>query len=112
MGAPSAQVQSNQSSAPAGKGAGRSPSSEPIGKGGASMSSISGQPTIGQPNTNSNTGLDVANPIMVEPQVVKPTTSDSYSNTVGQTDMTAINNGQPTANQIPNKMGGGKGKGA
>ena len=112
MGAPTSQVQPSQSSAPAGKGAGVSPSSEPMGKGGASMSAISGQPTIGQPNTNSNTGLNVAKPTMAEPQVVEQTTGNLYPNTVGQTDMTEMNNGQSTVNQIPSNMGGGKGKGA
>ena len=57
MGAPSAQVQSSQSSDPASKGAGTSPST-PSGNGkGASMSATSGQPQMGQPNTYGNTGL-------------------------------------------------------
>lgn len=64
MGAPSAQVQSNQTSQPASKNAGQSASSEPgSGKGGqgGQMSSMSGQPQIGQPNTNGNTGLAPVN---------------------------------------------------
>ena len=99
MGAPSAQVQSSQSSSPSGKGAGSSPSSEPMGKG--SMSATSGQPTIGQPNTNSNTGLDVANPTMVA-QTDGQTNGNPYPNTVGQM------NNQGNSNNV----GGGKGKGA
>ena len=101
MGAPSAQVQSSQSSSPAGKGASASPGNQPMGKGGASMSATSGQPTIGQPNTNSNTGMDMANPTMVA-QNDGQTSGNPYPNTVGQMD-----------NQnIPNNVGGGKGKGA
>jgi len=52
MGAASAGLQSPQSSTPAGKGAGASPSSP----GGSSMSATSGQPMMGNPNTNSNVG--------------------------------------------------------
>jgi hypothetical protein len=111
MGAPSAGVQSPQSSSPAGKGAGRSPSSEPMGKGGASMSAISGQPTIGQPNTNSNSGLDVATPTLVA-QNDNQANNDPYANTVGQTNMPTMTTGQPRVNQIPRNIGGGKGKGA
>jgi hypothetical protein len=70
-----------------------------MGKG--SMSAISGQPTMGQPNTNSNTGMQVAN----------PTLPDQYSNTVGQPTPAVMNN-QPVANQTLNSVGGGKGKGA
>ena len=43
---------------PAGKGAGASPSSEPMSR--DSLSSVAGPTRIGQPNTNSNTGMDVA----------------------------------------------------
>jgi hypothetical protein len=56
MGAPSAQVQSSQSSDPASKGAGVSPST-PGGSGKGSMSATSGQPQIGAPNTYGNTGM-------------------------------------------------------
>ena len=63
MGAASAGVQSPQSSMPAGKGAGASPST-PAGSANSTNSSTfsptSGQPTLGAPNTNSNTGMDVA----------------------------------------------------
>jgi hypothetical protein len=58
MGAQSAQVQSTQSSQPAGKGAGDSPSSE---RKTLSLSGLSGQPGLGQPNTNGNTGLAPVN---------------------------------------------------
>lgn len=68
MGVASAGVQSPQSSTPAGKGAGTSPSTpqplvNPIANNTADSKTItatSNQPSIGQPNTNSNTGLDVA----------------------------------------------------
>jgi len=56
MGAASAGVQSPQSSMPAGKGAGTSPSTPA----GSTISATSGQPTVGAPNTNSNTGLGMA----------------------------------------------------
>jgi hypothetical protein len=63
MGAASAGVQSPQSSMPAGKGAGASPST-PAGSANSTNSSTfsptSGQPTLGAPNTNSNTGMDLA----------------------------------------------------
>jgi hypothetical protein len=59
MGAPSAQVQSSQTSQPASNGAGVSPST-PSGSGkGEQMSAMFGQPQMGQPNTNNNTGLDL-----------------------------------------------------
>ena len=58
MGAASAGVQSPQSSMPAGKGAGASPSSEPMSR--DILSSVAGPARIGQPNTNSNTGMDIA----------------------------------------------------
>jgi hypothetical protein len=82
MGAQSAQVQSSQSSQPASKGAGQSASNEPASGKGGQMSSMSGQPTMGQPNTNGNTGLATVNPIIqAEPGVLKP--NNAYSNTVG-----------------------------
>ena len=56
MGAPSAQVQSSQSSQPASKGAGTS-ASTPSGSGKGSMAATSGQPQIGAPNTYGNTGM-------------------------------------------------------
>ena len=108
MGAPSSQVQSSQSSAPAGKGAGASPSSHPMGKGGASMSATSGQPTMGQPNTNSNTGMDMVNPTMIA-QNDGQTTGNPYSNTVGQTNSESFNVPMPINSK---NLGGGKGKGA
>jgi hypothetical protein len=80
-----------------------------MGKG--SMSAISGQPTIGQPNTNSNTGMAVADPTLTAP----------YANTVGQSNTTgqgdasltapAVIDNQPRVNQGPRFMRGGKGKG-
>jgi len=62
MGAPSAEVQSSQSSRSASKGDGQSASSDPgTGKGGQ-MSSMSGQPQMGQPNSNGNTDWDPIDP--------------------------------------------------
>ena len=88
MGAPSAQVQSPQSSTPASKGAGISPSTPaPAGKGTSSMSAISGQPTIGQPNTNGNTGMNPVNTGYVAP--IDGSTSglpNPYPNTTSQWD--------------------------
>lgn len=63
MGAPSAQVQSSQSSSPAGKGAGTSPSTpppliNPIPNNTADskmITSTSNQPSLGQPNPYQNT---------------------------------------------------------
>ena len=60
MGAASAGVQSPQSSMPAGKGAGASPSTPAGSTNSATYSATSGQPTLGAPNTNSNTGMDLA----------------------------------------------------
>lgn len=108
MGAPSAQIQSSQSSAPAGKGAGASPSSQPMGKGGASMSATSGQPTMGQPNTNSNTGMAMANPTMVAPNDGS-TNGNPYPNTVGHTNSKSFDVPMPINSK---NLGGGKGKGA
>jgi hypothetical protein len=80
MGAQSAQVQSTQSSQPAGKGAGESPSSETKT---ISLSGLSGQPGLGQPNTNGNTGLAPVNPTFVAPQG-GVTDQNPYANTVGK----------------------------
>lgn len=60
MGAASAGVQSPQSSMPAGKGAGASPSTPANSTNSTTYPSTSGQPTMGAPNTNSNTGMDIA----------------------------------------------------
>ena len=60
MGAASAGVQSPQSSMPAGKGAGASPSTPAGSTNSATYSATSGQPTMGAPNTNSNTGMTTA----------------------------------------------------
>jgi hypothetical protein len=102
MGAPTAQVQSSQTSQPAGKNAGQSPSSE---KTTMSMGGLSGQPGIGQPNTNGNTSLDPITPqLATKSSYIAPfdgeTRSNPYPNTVGQWD------NQST--QTP----AGKGKGA
>lgn len=59
MGVASAGVQSPQSSMPAGKGAGSSPSTPAGSVNSTTMSATSGQPTMGAPNTNSNTGMDI-----------------------------------------------------
>ena len=96
MGAQSAQVQSTQSSQPAGKGAGESASSE---KKTMSLSGLSGQPGLGQPNTNGNTGLAPVNPTFVAPHG-GVTDQNPYANTVGQ-----------ISNQSM-KTPAGKGKGA
>lgn len=96
MGAPSAQVQSSQSSSPAGKNAGVSPSTPK-----QTMSLTSGQPTMGQPNTNGNTGLQPVNAGYVAPtDGATPGQPNPYPNTTGQWD------NQST--QTP----AGKGKGA
>jgi len=101
MGAPSAQVQSNQSSAPAGKNAGVSPST-PSGSGkGASMAATSGQPQMGQPNTNGNAGLAPVNTNFVSP-VDGSTNGNPYPNTIGDMGNQA---GQPMG------KGGGSGQG-
>ena len=60
MGAPTAETQSPQSSSPAGKGAGSSPSTPAGSVNSTTISATSGQPTLGAPNTNSNTGMDLA----------------------------------------------------
>lgn len=99
MGAPTAQVQSPQSSQPASKGAGQSASSEPrTGKGGQ-MSSMSGQPTMGQPNSNGNTGLAPINPGLGQNspnafvfQQDGETPSNPYPNTLGQWDNQSTKN--------------------
>lgn len=96
MGAQTAQVQSPQTSQPAGKGAGDSASSE---KTTMSLGGISGQPTIGQPNTNGNTNLAPINPTFVATSD-GVTNANPYPNTVGQ-----ISN---QSTQAP----AGKGKGA
>lgn len=96
MGAPSAQVQSPQSSAPASKGAGTSPSTPT-----QSVSALSGQPTMGQPNANGNAGLQPVNTGYVAPTDGSTTgLPNPYPNTTGQWD------NQST--QTPS----GKGKGA
>jgi hypothetical protein len=59
MGAASAGLQSPQSSTPAGKGAGTSPSTPAGSVNSTTISATSGQPTLGAPNTNSNTGMDM-----------------------------------------------------
>lgn len=100
MGAPTAQVQPSQSSAPASKGAGQSASSEaPAGKGGR-LASMSGQPTMGQPNTNGNTNLAPIDPNLGASQ------NPLYANTTGGISKNTITNtdGQPIG-----KMGGSAG---
>jgi hypothetical protein len=96
MGAQTAQVQSPQTSQPAGKGAGDSASSE---KTTMSLGGLSGQPSMGQPNTNGNTNLAPVNPTFVAP-TDGATNANPYANTVGQ-----ISN---QSTQAP----AGKGKGA
>jgi hypothetical protein len=117
MGAPTAQVQSSQTSQPAGKGAGDSPSSETKS---ISLSGLSGQPAIGQPNTNGNTGLAPVNPTYGDGspsgkggQAGQPQTATSF---VAQQDGATNANPYPnTVGQISNqsmKTPAGKGKGA
>ena len=118
MGAPSPQVQSPQSSAPASKGAGVSPST-PAGSGKASMSAISGQPTMGQPNVNGNSGLAPVNANFVAPND-GVTNSNPYPNTIGNMGSVAggINGSpyqdlpnQPNAQPMAKGGGGGQGNG-
>jgi len=99
----------------AGKGASASPSYQPMGKGGASMSATSGQPTMGQPNTNSNTPMAMPQTNMMNPSMVAQgdgqTSGNPYPNTIGGLGSVAGGpNGQPQMNQ--SNFGGGKGKGA
>jgi hypothetical protein len=110
MGAPTAQVQSPQSSQPAAKGAGQSPSSEaPSGKGGKQLSALSGQPTIGQPNLNGNTDLQPVNSTFVA-QPDGSTAGNPYPNTVGNMGSVAGGpNGQPMGKGGGSGQGGGKG---
>jgi hypothetical protein len=75
MGAPSSQVQPSQSSAPAGKGAGNSPSTpppliNPIPNNTADdkmITSMSNQPSLGQPNSYQNTVGQGTNQTMPTP---------------------------------------------
>ena len=117
MGAPTAQVQSSQTSQPAGKGAGDSASSETKS---VSLSGLSGQPALGQPNTNGNTGLAPINPGLGDGspsgkggQAGQPQTSNSF---VAQQDGVTPSNPYPnTVGQWNNqsmKTPAGKGKGA
>lgn len=92
MGAPFAQVQSSQTSKPVGKG----------GDASMSLGGLSGQPAMGQPNTNGNTGLRPINPTFVAPQDGQ-TQSNPYPNTIGM-----ANN--PTT-QTPGGKGFGGGSG-
>lgn len=102
MGAPSAQVQSPQSSQPASKGAGVSPST-PSGSGkGGQMSSMSGQPQMGQPNTNGNVAIRPVNTNFVAPND-GVTDANPYPNTIGNVGSVAGGpNGRPSG-----KGGGG-----
>lgn len=75
MGAPISQVQSSQSSAPAGKGAGTSPSTpppliNPIPNNTAdskTLTAMSNQPSLGQPNPYQNTVGQDTNQTMPTP---------------------------------------------
>jgi hypothetical protein len=112
MGAQTAQVQSPQSSQPASKGAGQSASSEPGSGKGGQMSAMSGQPRMGQPNTNGNTALKPVDAGFLNTPINNFETSSgvinnpnpSYSNTIGNI------SGQPTPLPSPNmpqpNMGG------
>lgn len=96
MGAPTAQVQQPQTSQPAGKGAGMSPSTD---RTTMTMGGLSGQPGMGQANTNPNVPMRPANPTFVAP-IDGVTEQNPYPNTIGM----ASNQ----ATQTP----AGKGKGA
>ena len=139
MGAASAGVQSPQSSMPAGKGAGASPSTPAGSTNSATYSSTSGQPTMGAPNTNSNTGMDVApagkgggslanaampsSPYIAEPQSfqnldasgnpVNPMqVPNQYSNTIGAPNEMSSGTPVPTgASGKGGAAGGSQGKG-
>ena len=108
MGAPTAQVQSPQSSQPASKGAGQSASSEPGSGKSGQMSAMSGQPRMGQPNTNGNTALKPVDAGFLNTPINNFETSSgvinnpnpSYSNTIGN--MGGMNNIQPTPLPSPN----------
>ena len=109
MGAQTAQVQSPQSSQPASKGAGQSASSEPGSGKGGQMSAMSGQPKMGQPNTNGNTALAPVNANFVAPND-GVTNSNPYPNTIGNMGSAAGNsNVQPLAKGGGGNQGGGKG---
>jgi hypothetical protein len=105
MGAPSAQVQSSQTSDPASKGAGQSASSEPGSGKGGQISTMSGQPTMGQPNTNGNTALAPINPNFVASNN-GATNSNPYPNTIGGGSNSA---GQPMGKGGGGGQGNGKG---
>lgn len=107
MGAPTAQVQSSQTSQPAGKNVSSSPSPG-TGKGGQ-MSMSSGQPQMGQPNTNGNSPLRPVNANFVSP-TDGVTNGNPYPNTIGSLGSVAGgNNGQPESQ--PMAKGGGSGQG-
>jgi hypothetical protein len=137
MGAASAGVQSPQSSMPAGKGAGASPSTPAGSVNSTTMSATSGQPTVGAPNTNSNTGLGLAaagkgggssyaaptSPYIAEPQsfmnldasgnpVTPSQVPNQYSNTIGAPN--EMSTGAPVPTGVSGKggaAGGSQGKG-
>jgi len=137
MGAASAGVQSPQSSMPAGKGAGTSPSTPAGSVNSTTMSATSGQPTLGAPNTNSNTGMNVApagkgggssyaaptSPYVAEPQsfinldasgnpVTPRQVPNQYSNTIGAPNEMSSGTPVPTgASGKGGAAGGSQGKG-
>lgn len=86
MGAPTAQVQSPQTSQPAGKGAGFSPSTD---RTTMTLGGLSGQPEMGAPNTNSNVdpGFGYIPNHPINPTFVAPldgaTNQNPYPNTIG-----------------------------
>ena len=115
MGAQSAQVQTPQSSQPASKGAGQSASSEPASGKGGQMSSMSGQPTMGQPNTNGNTNLAPVSAGFNMDQRAIDANPEGYKNFLngakqqeaerpGSTFL-AQNNGATQTNPYPNTIG-------
>jgi hypothetical protein len=116
MGAQSAQVQTPQSSQPASKGAGQSASSEPGSGKGGQMSSMSGQPSIGQPNTNGNTSLAPVNPGFGMDQRAIDANPKGYSNFFNRAKQQefqnpgftflAQNDGVTQTNPYPNTIGG------
>lgn len=99
MGGFSAEVQRGQTSQPAGKGAGMSPSTD---RTTMNLGGLSGQPTMGAPNTNANVPLRPINPTFVAP-TDGVTNQNPYPNTIGQR--------MDQTTQTPFGKGGGGGQG-
>jgi hypothetical protein len=75
------------------------------------MSATSGQPTMGSPNTNGNTGMAPVNPNFVSP-VDGKTGGNPYPNTIDNTGAVAGGqNGQPNSQPMAKGGSGGQGGG-